>query len=174
MIEHMFVSIAFQPQRSPWAHLHVPVVDPTGWGVDRIHIGLRDLERIRRQVEAATALLVAALPENRDSVASLAREIGVATREARRRRDVAAVVAAIPNAGKLLAGGALSAEHVAALVPVIGDPAAASLAETAVDQTPEEVSGQCDNTGSTRNTAPIRHAGNRRCGHFDSSTAPKA
>lgn len=139
MIEHMFVSITLQPPPSPWAHLHVPVVDPTGWGVDRIHIGLRDLERIRRQVEAATAMLVAALPENRDSVASLAREIGISTREARRRRDVAAVVAAIPNAGELLAGGVLSAEHVAALVPVIGDPAAAALAAAAVDQTPEEV-----------------------------------
>lgn len=135
----MFVSIAFQSQPSPWAHLHVPVVDPTGWGVDRIHVGLRDLERIRRQGEAATAVLVAALPENRDSVASLAREIGVSNREARRRRDVAAVVAAIPNAGELLADGALSAEHVAALVPVIGDLAAPTLAAAAVDQTPEEV-----------------------------------
>ena len=94
---------------------------------------------MRRQGEAATAVLVAALPENRDAVASLAREIGVSNREARRRRDVAAVVAAIPNAGELLAGGALSAEHVAALVPAIGDPAAAALAAAAVDQTPEEV-----------------------------------
>ena len=107
--------------------------------MDSIHGGLRDLERIRRQVDAATALLVAALPENRDSVTSLARESGVSTREARRRRDVAAVVAAIPLAGELLAGGALSAEHVAALIPMIGDAAAAAFAASAVDQSPEEV-----------------------------------
>ena len=107
--------------------------------MDSIHGGLRDLEHIRREVDAATALLVAALPENRDSVTSLARESGVSTREARRRRDVAAVVAAIPLAGELLAGGALSAEHFAALIPMIGDAAAAAFATGAVDQSPEEV-----------------------------------
>ena len=128
-----------QSPPSPWACLSVPDIIPEGWPVSSLHSGLRDLERIRRQVDAATALLVAALPENRDSVTSLARESGVSTREARRRRDVAAVVAAIPLAGELLAGGALSAEHVAALVPIIGDPAAATLAAGALDQTPEEV-----------------------------------
>ena len=93
-------------------------------------------------MDAATALLVGALPNDRDAVNGLARLAGTSSREARRRRDVATVAAAIPGVLELLATGQLSAEHVAALVPVIGQDAAAAIASGGRDVSPEELGRQ--------------------------------
>ena len=139
MIEHMFVSPspATSDETCPWAALRVPVVDPTEWTTDQVRSGLRSLERIRRETDAASALLVAALPENRDSVTDLARTIGVSAREARRRRDIATVIDSIPETQALLASGSVSTEHIVSLRPVIALPGVADLARSAIGTSPE-------------------------------------
>ena len=145
LCEHVFVyktdqsSFGGEPTtRHPWPAIHVPIADPTGWAASEIHAGLRALERIRRETEAATAVLIAALPETRDSVTSLARETGISTREARRRRDIAAVAGAVPGALALLGSGIVSGEHVAALMPAIGKAGVGELAASAVGTRPED------------------------------------
>ena len=139
MYEHLFVSPLDQSSSNPWVDLHIPSVPVADWDVDRIHDGLRQLERIRRELEAVTAELVAVLPETRDASTSLARETGISRQEARRRRRVAAAVAGIPRVLALLAAGAISAEHAASLVPMIGDGRADEFAAAAVHQTPDQV-----------------------------------
>ena len=121
----MFVSMIFEPttterqaHQTPWDGVSVPTVAPYGWSLEKIEDGLRVLERIRRQVESASAALVAALPDSRDAVGALVRVTGTSAAEARRRRLVAAVVHESPVAGRLLAAGLLSAEHVVALAPI--------------------------------------------------------
>jgi hypothetical protein len=54
-----------------WLSVHVPVAVPDAWSCGRIPAGLRVLEDIRRQVDAAVAVLVAGLPDDRDLVAGV-------------------------------------------------------------------------------------------------------
>lgn len=135
----MFVNqVLHSGNDTPWAGVRVSVCEPVGWSEARVLTGLRALERIRRETDAATAVLIAALPDDRDSITRLARSTGISDREARRRRDVAAVVEAVPAARSLLESGAVSAEHVVALRPVLDRPEAASLALNAVGVSPED------------------------------------
>lgn len=125
LYEHMFVSTIFEPttterpgHQTPWDAVSVQTVVPQGWSLEKIEDGLRVLERIRRQVESASAALVAAMPNSRDAVGALVQVTGTSAAEARRRRLIAAVVSESPVAGRLLAAGLLSAEHVVALAPI--------------------------------------------------------
>ena len=107
-----------QAHKTPWDDVSVGTIIPDGWSLERIEDGLRVLERIRRQVDSASAALVAAMPDCRDAVVGLVRVTGVSASEARRRRLIAAVVRESPVAARLLAAGLLSGEHVAALAPI--------------------------------------------------------
>ena len=125
MYEHMFVSITCEAETSeqqahqtPWDHVDVQTVIPDGWSTSQVEDGLRVLERIRRQVESASATLVGSLPESRDALTALVRVTGTSASEARRRRLIAAVVGQSPVAAGLLAAGLLSGEHLAALGPI--------------------------------------------------------
>ena len=122
-----------------WADLHVPVIRPNGWPVYHLRMGMRELERLRREVEAATALLVGAMPESRDTVADIARNTGVSNREARRRKSVADVCGKVKGALEKLQSGDISNEHVSALAPVADMPGAESLLDDAASRSPEEL-----------------------------------
>jgi hypothetical protein len=111
MCEHMYVNmfderISNDPTTARggavWAHVHVPVVSPVNWFIHEHHDALIELERIRRELDAATALVVGSMPDNRDSVANLSRTCGISNNEARRRRDVANVLGVLPEAGERL------------------------------------------------------------------------
>jgi hypothetical protein len=98
------------------------------------------LERIGRQVSAASALLVGGLGvDGRDTAAQVARRCGVSSREARKRVRVAKVTQSLPAAGEALALGAVSAEHMEILAPVADRPGADELVALAVVQSPEEL-----------------------------------
>ena len=134
----MFVTSPIEPTKDcPWADVHVLVHEPTAWTHADVVVGLRALERIRRETDAASAVLLAALPDDRDAVTSLARDTGISHREARRRRDIAAVVGVVASARELLASGAVSSEHVASLRSVLDAPEAAALVQSAVHLSPE-------------------------------------
>jgi hypothetical protein len=122
-----------------WADIHVPVVEPVGWPVYHLRMGMRELERLRRENDAAMALLVGAMPESRDTVADIARNAGVSNREARRRKSVADVCGKVKGALEKLQSGDISNEHVSALAPVADMPGAASLLDDAASKSPEEL-----------------------------------
>ena len=123
---------------SPWARVRVRVIRPEGWSVHELRLGIRELERIRRENEAAMALLVGAVPEGRDAAADLARSAGISNREARRRKRVADVVGKVDGALEKLANGSVSEEHIAALAPVADMPGASELLDGAESASPEE------------------------------------
>ena len=135
---------------APWASVHVALVAPEGWTRGEVEAGLRELERVRRETDAASALLCGALPDDRDTVAAIARISGLSTREARKRRDIAAVARVMPSALAMLSLGAVSGEHVAALGPVAGKPGAETLLAGAGAIAPEEL---------TRGVEQLRLAG---------------
>jgi hypothetical protein len=122
-----------------WAEIRIPVVQPDGWPVHHLRMGLRELERLHREVDAARALLTGAMPESRDTIADIARITGVSNREARRRKSVADVCSKVKGAFEKLRSGAISNEHVSALAPVADLPGAASLLDDAESKSPEEL-----------------------------------
>ena len=122
-----------------WAHIHLPVVQPDGWSDYHLRMGMRELERLRRETEAAMALLTGAMPESRDTVADIARNAGISNREARRRKSVADVCGKVKGAFEKLKSGAISNEHVSALAPVADMPGAEGLLDDAASKSPEEL-----------------------------------
>ena len=122
MTEHVFVTLcdqsSFDGSTDPWSNVHVATVTPGGWSETQVLAGLKELERIRREADAATAVLIGALPDDRDATARIVRATGVSAHQARQQRSVAAVIALLPAAQPLLASGAVSGEHIAALRPV--------------------------------------------------------
>ncbi len=119
--------------------------DPTDWNLLDLQAGIRDLERIRRQTDAASAVLVAAMPDDRDAAARLARAARISNREARRRRDVAKVVDKVPGALELLSKGTISPEHVGSLAPVVDKPGVVALLAKAKGTSPEEFATEVRN-----------------------------
>ncbi len=85
------------------------------------------------------ALLVAAMPQNRDTTAAITRATGVSNRESRAKQNVAKVVTQVPGALDALKDGKVSAEHLAALVPVADTPSAAVLLAEVGSKSPEEL-----------------------------------
>lgn len=123
---------------APWADVRIGVIRPEGWSVHDLRLGIGELERLRRENEAAMALLVGAVPEGRDAAADLARSTGISNREARRRKRVADVVGKVDGALEKLANGSVSEEHIAALAPVADMPGASELLDGAESASPEE------------------------------------
>ena len=122
-----------------WSGTKVAVVSTVGWSRVSIVEGQRELERIRREVDAAfAALVIADGGDDRDAAARVARAVGVSGRCARERVRVARVCDAVPLAHMALAAGEVSVEHVDLLFPVVDDPDLGGLVEVAVGQTPEE------------------------------------
>jgi Domain of unknown function (DUF222) len=147
---------------APWARLHIQIIEPSGWSADELREGVREVERILRQGEAAMCLLVGALPETRDSVADLARTAKISNREARKRRHVASVTKKIPGALAALSSGVISGEHLAALAPVADIPGAEQLLVGAGSMSPEDLAdaaqqfrlkAQCGNDVAKRQRA---------------------
>ena len=125
-------------ESSPWAHLHIPVVAPTGWTPQQVDAGIRSLDRLRGELDAATSLLVAARPDDRDATAALSRLSKITNKESRKRRAVATVITALPRALDLLRAGELTVDHVAAMRAVADKPGAADLLESGVRMSPED------------------------------------
>ncbi len=122
-----------------WRDVSVAVVSAAGWSRASIVDGQRELERLRREVDAAfAALVIADGGDDRDAAARVARAVGVSTRCARERVRVARVCDAVPAALSALAAGALCSERVALLGPVVDDPSVDELVEVGVGQSPEE------------------------------------
>jgi hypothetical protein len=136
--EHVSQSVTTARGGAVWAHVHVPVVSPENWFIHEHHDALIELERIRRELDAATAMIIGSLPDSRDTVANLSRTCGISNSEARRRRDIANVVTSLPEAGVLLSRGDISEEHVRALTTVLDQPGADELAGVAVGMSPED------------------------------------
>lgn len=123
---------------APLAELHIPVIPPEGWSLHELRLGIREVERICREVEAAMALLVKAVPEGWDAAEDLARSTGISNREAKRRIRVADVVGKVSGALEKLASGSVSEEHIVALAPVADMAGASELLDGAESASPED------------------------------------
>ncbi len=122
-----------------WRGITIPLVDTDGWVRADAEIALREIERLRRALDAAHARVVAVIGSSgKDAAAFIARNTGVSTKAAREQARVAKVVEQLEGAGEALASGRVSSEHLRSLAPVADDPEASSLLGIAATQTPEE------------------------------------
>ena len=122
-----------------WDEVKIPTSDPSV--TTRVHAAaaLRQLERLRREVDAAWATVTIVLGANsRDTAAEISRATGRSNRQARRDTQTAQTVETLPAAGEALAKGEVSAEHVAMLHPLLGLPGVAALLEKAATSTVDE------------------------------------
>ena len=122
-----------------WDGVRIPTSDPSV--TTRVHAAaaLRQLERLRREVDAASAKVTIVLGANsRDTAAEISRATGRSNRQARRDAQTAQAVETLPAAGEALAKGEVSAEHVAMLHPLLGLPGVAELLEKAAASTVDE------------------------------------
>ena len=121
-----------------WSNVVVPVVAPNGWLRADIDAGLRELERIRRTVDAASAALITGLgTRGRDTAAAFARATGSSARRAREQTKAAQVAEKVAGAAEALAAGEVSAEHLAVLARIEDIDDAAELLALAAVQSPE-------------------------------------
>jgi Domain of unknown function (DUF222) len=140
-----------------WSSTSVAVVSAAGWSRASIVAGQRELERLRREVDAAfAALVIADGGDDRDAAARIARSTNVSTRCARERVRVARVCDAIPLAHAALRVGDISVEHVSLLFPVIDDPDAPGLVEVAARQSPEKFRRSVMRHRLDKNPADVR------------------
>jgi hypothetical protein len=95
-----------------------------GWSPEQARLGLVELEQVRRSIDAVTAVLTARLAAGRDLQAALCRSTGMSSRDARAAVDVGKVVDRLPEAGNLLASGAVSAGHLRPLAHITPELAA--------------------------------------------------
>lgn len=122
-----------------WSSVSVPVVAPVGWARADIDGGLRELERIRRMVDAASAALIAGLgTRGRDTAAAFARATGSSGRRAREQTRAAEVVEKVVGAAAALERGEVSTEHLCVLARIVDVDEAAELLPLAAAQTPED------------------------------------
>ena len=118
----------------------IPALRPQDWTPTEAKVGLRELARLRAQLAVAQALLVRVMAKEtgRDTSAAISRHTGMSSREAREATKVAQVVEEVDGAEEALANGSVSANHLAALSPLVGTADAAALLELAAGQSPEE------------------------------------
>ena len=122
-----------------WSSVSVRVMAPVGWTRADIDAGLRELERIRRMVDAASAALITGLgTRGRDTAAAFARATGSSGRRAREQAKTAEVVEKVAGAAAALESGEVSAEHLCVLARLTDADEAAELLPLAATQTPED------------------------------------
>ena len=94
-----------------WDGVKIPTFDPQV--TTRVHAAaaLRQLEWLRREVDAAAATVTIVLGANsRDTAAEISRATGRSNRQARRDAQTAQAVESLPAAGEALAKGEVSAD----------------------------------------------------------------
>ena len=122
-----------------WLGVKIPACDRQV--TTRVHAAaaLRQLERLRREVDAAAATVTIVLGANsRDTAAEISRATGRSNRQARRDAKTAQAVESLPAAGEALAKGEVSAEHVAMLHPLLGVPGVEGLLAKAATSSVDE------------------------------------
>jgi Domain of unknown function (DUF222) len=123
---------------SIWEFVSIPIMATTGWTRPSVLASMREVERLRRELDGAQAALVSALGSGaRNTPSTIAHALNVSTRTARDQARIAAVIERIPGAGVALANATISVEHIRALACVVDEPDAASLLADAATQSPE-------------------------------------
>ena len=122
-----------------WDEVKIPTSDPSVTTGVHARIALRQLERLRREVDAASAAVTIVLGVNsRDAVAEISRATGKSNRQARRDARTAQTIESLPSAGEALAKGEISAEHVLMLHRLLGVPGVEDLLKDAAASTVDE------------------------------------
>jgi hypothetical protein len=97
-----------------WAGTSLPCVTSSGWDPAAARIVLKELKRLRGELDAAVAVCVGALSASagRDTKATVVRELGVSDAEANRIMRTAKVVSGLHGVAEAIAAGEYSADHV--------------------------------------------------------------
>lgn len=121
---------------SAWQVAALPTVVGSQWSASTARQGLVEISRLRAALDAAQAELVRVLRPvfQRDTRAAMVRDTGMSAADARRAESVADVCERLEGAAEALAGGQVSAAHLALLAPVVDDPGAAQLLTCAAGQ----------------------------------------
>ncbi len=122
-----------------WEQVQVPSVDASGWSRIQVRAALVELERIRRQCEAAEVVLLSSSGQTgRDGAAALVRATGRSAVAAREAVRAAGVVTRSAAAAGSLESGSVSAAHVAAVSQVEREADVEALLKIAAEQTVDE------------------------------------
>lgn len=126
--------------------LAIPRLLAADWDAASAKVALHEVRRLRGELAAAEAVLIAALKTEtgRDTKATLARSFNMSNGEAARAEQVAEVVSRIPGAADALADGSVTGEHLRRLVPIADVDEAAALFVQAAGQTAEEFAETVD------------------------------
>jgi hypothetical protein len=97
-----------------WEGTSLPCVTSSGWDPAKARIVLKELKRLRGELDAAVAVCVGALVASagRDTKATVVRELGVSQAEANRIMRTAKVVSGLHGVATAIAAGEYSADHV--------------------------------------------------------------
>ena len=162
------------PESSPWAHLHIAVIAPTGWTPHHVDAGIRSLDRLRAELDAATALLIATRPDDRDATAALSRLSNITNKEARKRRAVASVVTALPARSTSCERGRSPSTTSPRCGPSPTSQEPRTFSSRGWECRRKTSIVPCSSSASPSNTAKTRPHGNTRRGRCASRTAPTA
>ncbi len=122
-----------------WDGVKISTGDPSVTTRAHAAAALRQLERLRREVDAASANVTIVLGTNsRDTAGEISRATGRSSRQARRDAQTAQTIESLPAAGEALAKGEVPAEHVAMLHPLLGLPGVEGLLAKAAASSVDE------------------------------------
>jgi hypothetical protein len=123
-----------------WQATTLPRVVPTDWDPTTALTALKELKRLRGELDAATAVLVSVLSAStrRDTKATVVRELGVSQLDAGRITRTAKVVGALDGVAEAIASGEYSADHVQRIAKLKNPADAVELLAFAATETPDD------------------------------------
>jgi hypothetical protein len=136
----MFMELATITPIQAWQATTLPRVTATDWDPTTAHSALKELKRLRGELDAATAVLVSVVAESsgRDSKATVVRELGVSQIEAGRITRTAKVVAALDGVAEAIAAGEYTADHVQRVAKLKNPDDAVQLLALAATESPDD------------------------------------
>jgi hypothetical protein len=123
-----------------WQTATLPRVTATEWDPTTAQSALKELKRLRGELDAATAVLVSVVAESsvRDTKATVVRELGVSQLDAGRITRTAKVVAALHGVAEAIASGEYSADHVQRIAKLKNPDDAIGLLSFASTESPDD------------------------------------
>jgi hypothetical protein len=136
----MFMELATLHPIQAWQTATLPRVTASDWDPTTAHSALKELKRLRGELDAASAVLVSVLSASsgRDTKATLVRELGVSQIEAGRITRTAKVVRALNGVAEAIAAGEYSADHVQRIAKLKNPDDAVQLLAFASNETPDD------------------------------------
>jgi hypothetical protein len=123
-----------------WQTATLPRATASDWDPTTAHSALKELKRLRGELDAASAVLVSVVSTSsgRDTKAAVVRELGVSQAEAGRITRTAKVVAAFDGIAEAIASGQYTADHVQRIAKLKNADDAIGLLAFASSESPDD------------------------------------